>query len=377
MKTDALGYYSVLGVSVDADISTIKTAYRDLAKVWHPDYNTSPEAVEKFQHLSTAWEVLSNSDSRFCYDALSLIYNETNFPPMESIIPYKEGFPNIRGIVAKQVKGNFITSKQSTISDACDMSSASRLLFKVSNNNWLLGWWSLQGFFQNLQAIVNNFRHPISSSESLRILIHNIVAYTRLHQPQNAVISAILALQYADSQTRNFLQTFIQQQNIKVSRPQQWNLWLLRMVQLLVPFIIVLAFSIGCGSAYVNDAELWSWLSKKSEINYYQEVHFSNKGRSVDDVVVGKVMSIPVDKADVSKLYHLISESKVMYGPSKDFDVLTTLSKGATIRLTGITPDKIWARIMIDNGEMGFVLFKVLKQGIGLEIPYGSKIFEK
>ena len=42
----------------------------------------------------------------------------------------------------------------------------------------------------------------------------------------------------------------------------------------------------------------------------------------------------------------------------------------------GLTPDNVWARIMIDNGEMGFVRFKVIKQGRGDEIPFGSKIIE-
>ena len=88
-------------------------------------------------------------------------------------------------------------------------------------------------------------------------------------------------------------------------------------------------------------------------------------------------MSIPVDKSDISKLYHLQTAAKVMYGPGEDFDVLKELPAQTTVRLTGKTPDNAWSRVMIDNGEMGFVRGEVLEQGIGAEIPYGSEIFRQ
>ena len=65
-----------------------------------------------------------------------------------------------------------------------------------------------------------------------------------------------------------------------------------------------------------------------------------------------------------------------MYGPSDDFDMIKVLDKGTTVRLTGVTPDREWARIMIDNGESGFIHYDTIKQGIGNEIPYGSSIIE-
>jgi hypothetical protein len=64
-----------------------------------------------------------------------------------------------------------------------------------------------------------------------------------------------------------------------------------------------------------------------------------------------------------------------MYGPDKNFDVLAELSSGTTVRLTGYTPDEEWLRVMIDNGEMGFIPAGSLKKGIGKEIPENSKIF--
>ncbi len=62
-------YYEVLGVTKDASADQIKSAYRKLAMKWHPDRNPdNPEAKEKFQEASEAYEVLSNPEKRQRYD---------------------------------------------------------------------------------------------------------------------------------------------------------------------------------------------------------------------------------------------------------------------------------------------------------------------
>ena len=48
--------------------------------------------------------------------------------------------------------------------------------------------------------------------------------------------------------------------------------------------------------------------------------------------------------------------------------------KGQTVRLTGFTPDKSWYRVMLDNGEMGFVEKSSVERGVGNPVPDGSKI---
>ena len=44
-------YYEVLGVSRDASQEEIKKAYRTLAKKYHPDVSTDPNATEKFAEI--------------------------------------------------------------------------------------------------------------------------------------------------------------------------------------------------------------------------------------------------------------------------------------------------------------------------------------
>jgi DnaJ-class molecular chaperone len=65
-------YYSVLGVPKSAAEKDIKSAYRKLARKWHPDANPNnqKEAEEKFKEISEAYEVLGDPEKRKKYDML-------------------------------------------------------------------------------------------------------------------------------------------------------------------------------------------------------------------------------------------------------------------------------------------------------------------
>ena len=62
-------YYEVLGVQKDADEATIKKAYRQLAKKYHPDVNPGDKtAEEKFKEVNEAYQTLSDPQKRQVYD---------------------------------------------------------------------------------------------------------------------------------------------------------------------------------------------------------------------------------------------------------------------------------------------------------------------
>lgn len=61
-------YYSTLGVNKGASDDEIKSAYRQLAKKYHPDLNKTPEAAEKFKEINEAYSVLSDKEKRANYD---------------------------------------------------------------------------------------------------------------------------------------------------------------------------------------------------------------------------------------------------------------------------------------------------------------------
>ncbi|NDD48915.1 MAG: molecular chaperone DnaJ [Alphaproteobacteria bacterium] len=62
-------YYEILGVDKSCDDKTLKSAFRKLAKEYHPDHNAGkPEAEAKFKEISEAYERLKNPESRAAYD---------------------------------------------------------------------------------------------------------------------------------------------------------------------------------------------------------------------------------------------------------------------------------------------------------------------
>ena len=61
-------YYEVLGVSKDASPDEIKRAYRKLAKEYHPDVSTDPNATEKFAEIQVAYDCLSDPAKKENYD---------------------------------------------------------------------------------------------------------------------------------------------------------------------------------------------------------------------------------------------------------------------------------------------------------------------
>lgn len=61
-------HYAILGVTANATLAEIKTAYRKMASQLHPDKNSSSDAPAKFRKVQEAYETLSEVDKRRVYD---------------------------------------------------------------------------------------------------------------------------------------------------------------------------------------------------------------------------------------------------------------------------------------------------------------------
>ena len=61
-------YYDILGVPRGAGVEDIRSAFRNLAKKYHPDVNKQPGAEDKFKEINEAYAVLSDEEKRATYD---------------------------------------------------------------------------------------------------------------------------------------------------------------------------------------------------------------------------------------------------------------------------------------------------------------------
>lgn len=98
-------YYKILGVSSDATLEEIKTAYRELAKKYHPDkhfQNPLGElAEEKFKEIKEAYEVLSDKAKRAEYDKTGSNRSDSNTNSYN--LNYEEMLSNISQLIERNM----------------------------------------------------------------------------------------------------------------------------------------------------------------------------------------------------------------------------------------------------------------------------------
>ena len=79
-----MSYYDVLGIPQDADEETIRSAFRNLARRYHPDAGEGSSS-ERFRQLVEAYEILSDPAERRLYD-LSLRPVRQRAVPVEPMV---------------------------------------------------------------------------------------------------------------------------------------------------------------------------------------------------------------------------------------------------------------------------------------------------
>lgn len=71
-------YYAILQVDPDCDAKTLETAYRHLAKMYHPDHTQTAD-IDKFNAVMGAYRALRNPEQRAEYDVLHVAHAKENW----------------------------------------------------------------------------------------------------------------------------------------------------------------------------------------------------------------------------------------------------------------------------------------------------------
>lgn len=125
-----INYYKILEIPEYSDEVTIKRAYRNLSKKYHPDINNEPSSHQFFIQINQAYEVLSNPEKKQFYD--SQLYHS-----LHHVTSTK--FQNVKLNYFNASSNLFVPNSYIVVS--WDVTNATRVFIDG------IGWVVNQGFF--------------------------------------------------------------------------------------------------------------------------------------------------------------------------------------------------------------------------------------
>lgn len=372
---DALGYYDVLGVTPEADIAFIKRRYYERAKELHPDHNTAENAVDIFQKLSVAYDVINNPLKRAQYDLLCLVYKPEEFPSLGSLKVYKNQSEKedlaLRVLKQRTVIPGLTNTTVKESKDICNIREAANMVLNTSVHNWLCGWWGKGAFGKNLKAIQYNLQSTkVDDDDNLKLLVHNAVAYAQENDKEKAWVYAqqVRNLWQDNETVRHYVEKFIDVLNYIPQKQvviPYWNSKELKRRQFLFPVLLLLLVIICCAG----------WMYRNGLIKDAQNTSYYYTGGVGADTIENKIIKTDSDDLSTEYLVHFNKDTSLYYGPDSRYTVMTKVKENQTVRITGYTPNKEWYQVVVDNGERGYAHRNDINKGMGNKVPQNSKVY--
>jgi len=186
MSQDIRRYYALLGVRFDASADEIKSAYRRLAKLHHPDVSGTSDGGAKFHKITEAYNVLSDPDSRARYDSESVTAGDDrptagSTKAIDPITCYscKQVTAQPRYIVFRTVISLLVTTIRKPVQGIYCSSCASKAAWKANLITAFAGWWGFPWgpIYTIGDGIKNAFGGTIDQNNNEQMLWHNALAF--------------------------------------------------------------------------------------------------------------------------------------------------------------------------------------------------------
>jgi hypothetical protein len=350
LARDPKGYYAVLGLSPDADLETIKAAYRSRVKTVHPDRDASTPAREEFRRLMEAYAVLRDVIRRAEYDHAAPILDSD---AASALIPVACGSCGVisaqpRYVAFRTVRSFGLWAKTGRLEGIFCRDCADHAAVRASILTWLWGWWSLPGLLLTPYALlVNLLGGHRPKRENTRILIRQARAFLGRGDLRLSRSLAEQALVFArEVEDRARIGVLLRATQVAAGGPRLKSRWrslggvfLAQALPLLALPVTALVF------ALIASRSWWD---------------------PVRDQPVSTTASIAVQPARIGEIRHVALEGlKLRMAPVDGAPVLTLLDRFTTVEVTSGTASPDWVAVRTPSGIDGFVETRALYAGSG------------
>lgn len=347
---DSKGYYAVLGLAPGAELSAIKTAYRERVKEVHPDRNASAGAAEEFQKLSEAYQVLRDMVRRAEYDSAGsgsdagMDDDDLNSPA----IPLACGTcgkvtAQPRYVVFHRVKSYLLWAKRFRLEGIFCRDCADRAAVRASTSTWAWGWWSPPGLILTPLALIRNMLGGTKPArDNARLLIRQARAFFERGELDIARSLTDQAVRYARDpaslqrvEDLRFKAAGFPGRRLK----DRWRLGGGAFLAQLMPLV---ALPVVAGVFVLIWNKPW------------------------DQPVAAGVAGIHVVPAEVGEIRHVaVTELKVRQAPGDTAPVVALLDRFATATVVAAPEDAQWTKVRTPAGILGWVPSRALYVGTG------------